>query len=448
MTPLEQIASFASTVDFSQLPAAAQEQTIWILADTVGAIAGGSAEPEARTLAAKQTQGGRSYLVGHGRFSDAASAAFMNGVSGTFLELDEGNRFSRGHPAVHVIPAVLACAGSRADPNSVLSAIVAGYEVASRIGSAGRLRSSMHPHGTWGTIGAAVAIGRLDGVSPQEMRNLINIASSLTIATSKQTMLEGALVRNVYSGLANRHGLLALDLLKSGFTGEDDGLGSLFGQVVSESFDPAQTVEALGRRWCLQQNYFKLHACCRYNHAALDVLDALAQDDRLPPAAEIAAVHVETYDIAAELDDQEPANTLAAKFSIPFAVAARLHRGGSGWRSFTWKEVKDETIRALSARVHVTEDPSMTARLPHERPARVTITLANQRQITHEVSVNRGDETSPYSRDQLATKFQDLTGRIWPAAHCDELLGAIMTLAREPNSFSRMADLLGRPPEK
>ena len=57
-------------------------------------------------------------------------------------------------------------------------------------------------------------------VTPMEraVPSTISIAASMTTATSKRTMLEGGLVRNVYAGLANRNGLLAAALYDPVFT--------------------------------------------------------------------------------------------------------------------------------------------------------------------------------------------------------------------------------------
>ena len=80
----------------------------------------------------------------------------------------------------------------------------------------------------------------------------------------------------------------------------------------------------------------------------------------------------------AELDDQAPRNTLAGKFSVPFAVATRLVRGSTRVENFTWDAVRDERVRAMAARVFVTEDTAMTARLPQFRPARVDLTRSGR----------------------------------------------------------------------
>ena len=447
MDYLDTFSRFAAGLQFAALPSDVREQTVWILADTIAAIVAGSAEPELRALAATQGGGAGATLIGLGRTAGVEAAALVNGTAGTFLEMDEGNRFSRGHPAIHVIPAALAlCEQQGTDAHLFLSAVVTGYEVGSRLGAASALRSSMHPHGTWGTVAAAAACARVAGFDPAAMRETINIGSSLTTATSKQTMLEGGLVRNVYAGLANRNGLLALQLAQSGFTGEHDGPGSLLGKIVSERFDTSELLRDLGRDWHLMHNYFKLHSCCRYNHGTLDAIDTIAARGALPPVARIAHIQVDTYNLAAELHDKAPRNTLAAKFSLPFAVATRLINNSSALASFTWDAVRDPRVLALARNVDVREDPSMTRRLPLERPARVTLTLLDGSTVVGEASVNRGDDASPYTREELRRKFMDLTGRVWPAAHAQQVLEATLGLGNGRVTLSDWTTLLQYPP--
>lgn len=208
-------------------------------------------------------------------------------------------------------------------------------------------------------------------------------------------------------------GLLALELVECGFSGERDGLGSVFGAVVSESFDREKMVEGLGDRWQIEMNYFKRHSCCRYNHGTLDALDGLLAE--IPVKAEdIERVDVVSYRHAAELDDQAPHNVLAAKFSVPFAVATRIVTGSSGLASFTWKCVRDNAIQDLAKRVFVREAPALTAMLPQLRPARVTVRLRDGRELKGAADANRGDDQDPYSREELSAKFFELTERAWP----------------------------------
>jgi len=444
---LHVLSDWAAGLRYDTLPADLRSHIGWVLADTVAAIVAGSAEPELRQWAVRQTASGGATLVGLGRCTQPAMAALINGTAGTFLEMDEGNRFSRGHPAVHVLPALLALADTqRLERSDFLAALVVGYEVGSRIGAASQLRSAMHPHGTWGTIGAAAACARAHGHTPALMKEAINVSASMTIATSKKTMLEGGLVRNVYAGLSNHNGMLAAQLAACGFTGERDGVASLFGQIVSERYDSAELLRELGSDWHVSHNYFKRHSCCRYNHGTLDALDLLDQRDGLPAAEQVARVEVHTYSLAAELSDPAPRNTLAAKFSVPFAVATRLIHGSSGMASFTWDAVRDERVLALAQRVSVQEDPAMTARLPQERPALVRITTTDGRVLQAEVGVNRGDDASPYTAQELGAKFMELCTRVWPESHAERVLHGTLALARGQGALGDWLQLLRRMP--
>jgi 2-methylcitrate dehydratase PrpD len=413
---LDKLCGFAAGLRFEQLGAQTVEQAKVVIADTLAAVAAGSREPEVVALARRVRQQGSSTVIGAGIRASASCAAFLNGVAGTWLEMDEGNRFSRGHPSVHVLPAALACAEERGlAGRDLLVAVVLGYEVGARIGIASNLRPAMHPHGTWGTVGAAVAVAKLAGADAAKMREVVNVASSLTLATSKNTMLQGGTVRNAYAGVSNQMGLLALELVECGFSGERDGLASVFGAVVSESFDREKMAGGLGERWQIDMNYFKRHSCCRYNHGTLDALDGILA--RTPvDAGEVERIDVATYRHAAELDDQAPRNVLAAKFSVPFAVATRIVTGSSGLKSFTWERVRDDAIQGLAKRVFVREDSALTAMLPQLRPARVSIRLRDGRELRGSADANRGDDQDPYSRAELAEKFLELTARAWPLA--------------------------------
>ena len=429
---LDTLAFFVADFRLEALKPATVEQIHYVMLDTIGAIAGGAAEPEMQALTAKLavSPAGEATVIGTDKKAVSAAAAFLNGTAGTFLEMDEGNRFAKGHPAIHALPAVWALAEIKGlSGKALMEALVLGYEIGARIGIAAALRPDMHPHGTWGTVGAATAVAKLLGYDAARIRETINVASSLTLASSKRTMLEGGTVRNAYAGISNRMALMAIDLVEAGFVGERDGLSSVFGRVVSETFDTAKMIDGLGHAWQIDHNYFKLHSCCRYNHGALDALDLLLAREPVAPDA-IERVDVVSYLYAAELDDQAPRNTLGAKFSVPFAVATRLVRGSSAVENFTWDALRDERVQALSKRVFVTEDKAMTSRLPQVRPARVDLRLRDGRTLTAAVEANRGDDQDPYSRKELTTKYFSLTARVWPRETADAIRQKFLTLDR------------------
>ena len=417
----EKLAKFCADTTFSQLESQVVERSKLIFSDTIGAILGGIVEPEVRAFlkirAGQKSKGRKVKIIGLNKWAEQSDASLIHGIAGTALEMDEGNQFAKGHPAIHVLPALVSVVQSPLLPQNIsgqefLNAFVIGYDVGARIGLASQLNPHMHPHGTWGVIGAASAIGVLLKFDLREHTQLMNISSSLTTASSRKTMLQGGTVRNVYAGLSNQMAHLAIDLIQSGFTGEVDGIGSIFGNVVSENLNDNLLLEKLGQRFEVMRNYFKLHACCRFNHAALDCLHDLMRDHQeLSNIEQISFIDVESYSLAAELDDPRPQNMLAAKFSVPFALATTLVNKNSQVLSFAGDALKNEKTMALSKKVSVKEISSMTEMLPEFRPAKVTIGMKSGKVFHHSVKTNKGDWQSPYSADELENKFHSLANR-------------------------------------
>ena len=425
---LDQICQFVVKTRFKDLSANVVEQAKKVLYDSVGAIAAGAQQKEPTKMAKRLiplSGHPSSTVIGQKKKADPLNAALLNGTAGTWMELDEGNQFARGHAGMHVVPAALAVGEDKGvSGKDLLTAMVLGYEIACRIGIASKLRMAMHPHGSWGTIGAAVTVGKLMKVNVGQMRTLINISSSMTLATSRKTMLEGGTVRNLYAGVSGYMGVLAYHLLESGFTGEADGIGSVYGGVVSDSFNPQAMVEELGSRFEIARNYFKQYACCRYNHSSLDALYHIMsqqEGDRLDPKS-VESIRVETYSLAAQLCSQNPTNMLAAKFSVPFAIATTIIHGNSGTGSFLPQKVGQREIQELASRVVVEEYPEFTKMMPSKRPSRVTVRLKDGRAFTETVFVSKGDIENPYSTEEVEAKFLDLTTPVYGRKKAKEIL--------------------------
>jgi 2-methylcitrate dehydratase PrpD len=200
----------------------------------------------------------------------------------------EGNLHAGGHPGIQVVPLAWALTEQEGRPGrDRLAAFVVGYEVSASIKRASAMRVAVHPHGTFGTIGAAVALARLLGYGPAVTRAIINVSATLGVAASRRALTTGATVRNVYIGLSGAMGWLAHMLVQSGFTGEPDAVGSVYGAIYADGFDPAAAAaRRLGEEFLLPGGFIKIHACGRYMHGALEL-----RRDSDGPARAPAGVH-------------------------------------------------------------------------------------------------------------------------------------------------------------
>src|SRR5262249_22820627 len=158
--------------------------------------------------------------------------------------------------------------------------------------------------------------------------------------------------RNAYAGVGGATGWLAVDLATAGLTGLPDMLDETFGRISGLGLDQAQALDRLGARYEVTRNYFKLHACCRFNHPALDALETLLAQPGVR-AFDVEGCRVVTNAPAATMSAQDPVGSLGAKFSIPYALAARLVLGTTGPEAFREPALSDPRIRALARQVEV-----------------------------------------------------------------------------------------------
>ena len=435
---LERLAGFASEMRLDSLSDEALEATRSVTLDTVGAVLAGSRLPENRNLAklaVKLGGEGPSSVLGHRKQATATFAALANGTAGVALEMDEGNRLGGGHAAIHVIPPALAIAEEiGASGRLFMESVIVGYETTSRIGSGTVVRSEVHSHGTWGTIGAAAATARLLGFGPEHTREALNIAASMSPANTWTPCLEGATVRNLYPGRSAMQGIMASNLVLCGFTGLKDGPADIYGTLLGMAFDPDAVIEGLGRPGPLriQQNYFKLHACCLYNHPALDGMQHILNRESFA-ASDVERIDVLAPPLASIMTDPAPPNMLAAKFSLPYAVAATVTHGATDVTAFYDDKLTDGATLALARKVSVASDPKMDLRRYDYPAARVTVSLNNGRILSESVVAHHGDHRNPASRDELREKFAFLTKDVLGEERISEVTEAVSKLEDMPD---------------
>lgn len=439
---VEALAEFACQTQLGDIEARALSHLRDILADTWAACAVGMQEPPMRRLLQLQqgqVSGGQASVLGTSVQLNALDAAALNAAAGCWLELDEGNLTSNGHPGIQVLPSALAVAQQhRCSGADFLLAAAIGYEVVARIGSACDMRMSIHPHGTYGVVGAAVATGRLMGLSQPEMRELISLAGSSPIAGNRQGMKEGATLRNWYASHSATMGQTAVRLVQSGFTGPLDGLEPTCNDVLFDNYQPERLVRGLGHQWLLADGYIKLYGCGRPIHAAIDALrDALAPlgDPQAWPEPEtIERIEVRGFKFLTFLNRTDIRNAFATRFSTPFALASVLRHRSHGIECFTDEAAADRRIHDLLARISLSEDPQWSERFPAEQRCEVHITLKDGRHLSGRCTVIRGEPSNPADPQEYKNKFMALAGRVWPSSQLEDLYRQ----ARQPEALATL----------
>ena len=410
---IEELTEFVAQTRWEDIHEWVQRHAKLVLLDTLGVVLAGSERPEVRSLRERLKGGAGTGATIYARgwpSHDPRTAALLNGIAGRSIELCEGLRFVSGQAAMQVLPGVLAVGeylGSSG--RDMLAAFVLGYDVAARLAGGFTPRPLAHQNGQVSLLAAATAGARLHGLDAAGISRAMRIATTLLLTPSYTDAVAGASALNVAGGMSGFAAAFAPELARAGFEAQEDAVEQALGDLVGGGFTPERVLDDLGSVWHISRNYFRLYACCNPIHPALDCLqEALAA--LRPQPDEIERIDIATYRFASVMRNPDPSNYFASKYSLPHAAATIVVRGAAGYAALDDSAVQDPVIAALRHRVHVAEDPAMTAVAPRLRPARVVVTLTDGRHSIHSRESHRGDFQQPFAESEIREKFRELAG--------------------------------------
>src|ERR1700709_1179581 len=162
--------------------------------------------------------GGNIPVPGRARRADLLDAAFLGGTAAHGIELDDGYRHGSAHCGCVVVPTVLSVGYTRTvSGRALIEAIVAGYETAITLARAcapDLRQRGFHPTSAVGPFGAAMAVGKLRGLSKDKLADALGIAASSS-AGLFAFVNGGADIKRLHAGHASREGLQAALLAES-----------------------------------------------------------------------------------------------------------------------------------------------------------------------------------------------------------------------------------------
>ncbi|GAC1338371.1 MAG: MmgE/PrpD family protein [Acetobacteraceae bacterium] len=416
--PLLRLAEYAATWRHRPLPPALEHDARRALIDWVAATLPGCHLPPATLLATALAAGrgsGRALCYVDGEPGAVRHAALINAAASHTVEFDDIHRDSGYHPGSPTIAAALAVAQDRgAGLPDLLRAIVAGYEVACRIGMAVQPSHyrMWHTTGTVGTFGAATAAAVLLGCDAE--RTAHALATAATMAGGLQQAFRGdGMSKPMHPGHAADAGTLAALAASAGVRGALDVLHGPAGFAAATSEDTGKwdhALAGLGESFAISAITIKNHGCCGHIFPALDALLAMQAAHGFAADA-IARIHVAGYGATKDVCDRPHARTETdARFSVQYCVAALLRLGGVRLAAFAPAHRADPAQHALMDRVTVSLAPDLASAYPARRPARVTVTLADGRRFEHFQPTRKGDPDLPLSDAELSAKFLELAG--------------------------------------
>jgi len=286
------LARFAAGLRFGDLNSSLIKQFKRYLLDGIGCGLHGSSLPWSQMVSQfiKEQGGMEESTLWLQRFKGPSPNVSLGlGVMIHGFDFDDYHR-AKIHPGAAVIPAAMAV-GERlgADGKSLLTAMVAGYEVMIRISlatgpNASRLKG-WHLTGTTGTFGAAAAAGKLLGLDEDQMASALGMAGTQSSGLWAFTA-DGAMSKRFHPGRSSQSGVMSALLSQKGFRGptqileaEDGG----FCRATSDRVDLSLATKDLAREFFCADVGIKPYACCASSHSAIDAIWQIAESVKVDP---------------------------------------------------------------------------------------------------------------------------------------------------------------------
>ncbi|POM14110.1 hypothetical protein CSX04_08215 [Burkholderia cepacia] len=291
-----QLADFAAGLKLADVPEDVRNRAKLIMLDGLGCGLFGANLEWTRILAGVvgklEPDGGRASVWGRGETASAVNAALLNGTMIQGYELDDANPASI-HSCAAVLPAALAAAElvgtENVDGETLLTAIIAGFEVGPRVGLCMNgnkmLVRGWHTPGIFGPFPAAVAAGIVLGLDGEQIYHAFGIAGAQ--ASGIMAAQFGSMVKRMLSAKAAQSGLYSALLAADGFTGIEDVFEETYGGYcttftqTADQFDLSALTSELGTRWETMRISIKRHAAVGTNLSALDAIEELMEETGL-----------------------------------------------------------------------------------------------------------------------------------------------------------------------
>jgi 2-methylcitrate dehydratase PrpD len=432
----EELADGIARLEPDRLPPAVREKCADLLLDVIGLCVTARQQDYVASAIAGWDDDGPCTVIGHRRTLSSAGAAFVNGTAAHGEDFDDTFEGGPVHAGAVVVPAVLAaCERHHPHGPAALLGIAVGVEVLCRLSTVipkAVHKAGFHPTAVFGTMGAAAGVGAALGLPARGIVDALGVAGSMASGIIEY-LAEGTWPKRMHAGWAAQSGVRAALLARSGFVGPRtvfEGVHGLFhGFARSAEGNFAALTGGLGERWVTETLAFKPYPCGTMAQPYIDCARRLHADGIAPE--DIDEIVCETAEgIVHRLweplaDKQAPPNGFAAKFSVPYAIAAGLVHGGVGLASFTDAALRDRRVLAVAAKVRYQVDPHNP--YPDEYTGHLRARLRGGRVVEARQPHLRGGAHEPLTRADVEEKFVlNCRHSGWSAARID----AALALAR------------------
>jgi 2-methylcitrate dehydratase PrpD len=366
----------------------------------------------------------------------ATTAALQNAFQVHCQEYDCVHEAAVLHPMATTLPAALAYAerAGGVSGRDLLTAVAVGVDIASGLGIASQSAMRFFRPATAGGFGATGAVGRLMGLSQEQLCGAFGVQYAQTSGTL-QPHVEGSATLPLQVGFNSRAALQSADLTKAGLVGPQDIFEGPYGYMplFEGKWDLAPVLDSLGAVWRIAELSHKPFPAGRATHAGVEGILRL-REQRPFTVDEVAAITIVGPPVTARLcsrpDLPDPSPNYA-RLCMSYIAAKVLLRGEIDLAHYRGSELADPETHRVASRIRMLSDDSTD---PNALvPVDVAIDLVGGERLHWRCDAMLASPTRRLTREQHLTKFR----RCWefaeapmPDSQRDELIDRIDALEK------------------
>jgi 2-methylcitrate dehydratase len=437
MTIAEQLAAYAASLRYEQLPSEVVHQVKRMMVDTLGCAIGGyhSGPGEiARSMADEITSTRPATILCSGRQSSVELAAFANDVMVRYLDFNDGyTGLDAGHPS-DSIPGLLAAAEmSGASGRELIVAIVLAYEVFCRFCDTLEIRVFGFDHATLGALATAVGAARLLGCSERQIRETVNLTVAANITLYQTRIQSVSMWKGCAYANANRNALFAARLAARGVTGPSPVFEGRAGYFKAVSRQPLTLARfgGDGEPFKIMQCLIKKFPLGQYSQsvaqAALEARSFVGDVENVEHV-EVRTLATAVHMMAGDPEKWRPENRETADHSMPYTAAIALIHDPIQHHHFEEKYFRDPAVLALVERIGCVVSEEANALEPEAMLCELEVVLRSGERRTFRVEHHRGHWKNPMSDAEIEDKYRLLASTVLSTEQADRLLAQVWNL--------------------
>lgn len=437
-------AAFTFGLKFEDLPAEAIPIAKRCVLDGLGLMIAGADQPCTTIVKCQSLAMGvvpEATVFGIPKQKAAAPlAALINGTAGHAMDWDDTQLSTTPeriyglltHPTMPPLAAGLAVAEKlgRVSGRDFLTAFLAGFEVECKIAEAifpNHYKNGFHSSGTIGTFAAALASGKLLGLSESALCHAIGAAASMAAGIRASF---GTMMKPVHVGRAAFNGVCAALWAADGFEACPDGLDGRWGffHVTGGGFDIEKIIGRFGKPHSIIDPgvSIKPYPCGVLTHPSMDALLSLVKEENLHPNEVEEVVLYAGSNVLKPIRYKIAENELQAKFCLPFLLSAVLINRKAGVNEFKDEFIGSLPVQDMMGRVRTEFDAAIETQGHDKIRSRVEVTMKDGRQFVRSSSEKyRGGPDNPLSMAELKAKFADCTQNYLDNAAMEKIFTAV-----------------------